>query len=41
MRRAPVARSDIAWNFEKFIISKSGVPVKRFCSWFPAVSSLG
>ena len=35
--RAPVARSDIAWNFEKFIISKSGLPLKRFSCWFPAV----
>lgn len=35
--RAPVARSDVASNFEKFLISKAGLPIKRFSSWFPAV----
>jgi len=36
--RAPVARSDIAGNFEKFIIGKCGTPLTRFCCFFPAVS---
>ena len=26
----PVTRADIAWNFEKFLISPDGKPVKRF-----------
>ena len=28
-------RSDIAWNFEKFLVTPDGVPVKRFSSSFP------
>lgn len=31
---SPVRRSDVAWNFEKFLISPSGVPVKRFSRYF-------
>ena len=27
---APVKRSDISWNFEKFLISPAGAPVKRY-----------
>ena len=27
---SPVLRSDISWNFEKFLISPAGTPVKRF-----------
>eukprot|EP00088_Acartia_fossae_P019277 TRINITY_DN21243_c0_g2_i1.p1 TRINITY_DN21243_c0_g2~~TRINITY_DN21243_c0_g2_i1.p1 ORF type:complete len:138 (-),score=25.58 TRINITY_DN21243_c0_g2_i1:215-628(-) len=30
----PVKRSDISWNFEKFLISPSGQPVKRFSRYF-------
>ena len=26
----PVERSDIAWNFEKFLIGPDGLPVKRY-----------
>jgi len=26
----PVARSDIAWNFEKFLVGPDGAPVKRY-----------
>merc|ERR1711890_4684 len=26
----PVRRTDIAWNFEKFLISADGTPLKRF-----------
>jgi len=31
----PVKRSDIAWNFEKFLIGKDGVPIKRYSKKFP------
>lgn len=31
----PVCRSDIAWNFEKFLIGPDGEPVKRFSRYFP------
>lgn len=31
---APVQRNDIAWNFEKFLIGKDGVPVKRYSRYF-------
>jgi len=30
----PVKRSDISWNFEKFLISPSGEPVKRYSRHF-------
>jgi len=30
----PVERSDIAWNFEKFLIGANGVPVKRYSKKF-------
>lgn len=30
----PVARSDIAWNFEKFLFDKEGKPVKRYSRYF-------
>lgn len=26
---SPVCRSDVAWNFEKFLINHKGVPYKR------------
>ena len=32
----PVKRSDISWNFEKFLISADGNPIKRFSGKFPA-----
>jgi len=31
----PVTRSDIAWNFEKFLIGPDGEPVKRYSRYFP------
>jgi len=31
---SPVKRSDIAWNFEKFVISPDGTPVKRYSRYF-------
>lgn len=30
----PVARSDIAWNFEKFLIDSDGKAVKRYSRYF-------
>jgi len=30
----PVARSDIAWNFEKFLIDKDGKAVQRYHRYF-------
>jgi glutathione peroxidase len=29
----PVARSDIAWNFEKFLVDKEGKCIKRYSRW--------
>ena len=31
----PVARSDIAWNFEKFLVGPDGAFVKRFSRYYP------
>jgi len=33
----PIQRSDISWNFEKFLIDPQGIPVKRFSRTFPAI----
>ena len=30
----PVARSDIAWNFEKFLVGPDGAPVKRYSRFY-------
>merc|ERR1711924_303777 len=30
----PVCRSDITWNFEKFLVDKSGKVVKRFSRYY-------
>ena len=32
---SPVSRSDIAWNFEKFLFDKSGNLVKRYSRYYP------
>merc|ERR1719483_306817 len=32
---SPVCRDDIAWNFEKFLVDKSGKVVHRFSRYFP------
>jgi len=32
---APVKRSDISWNFEKFLIHPDGTPVRRYSRYFP------
>ncbi len=31
---SPVCRYDISWNFEKFLVDQSGVPVKRYSPKF-------
>jgi len=31
----PVARSDVAWNFEKFLVDGDGKFVKRYSRYFP------
>lgn len=31
---SPVCRTDIAWNFEKFLIDKDGKPFKRYSRYF-------
>jgi glutathione peroxidase len=31
----PVARSDVAWNFEKFLVAPDGAPVKRYSRYYP------
>ncbi|KAK7909666.1 hypothetical protein WMY93_014350 [Mugilogobius chulae] len=31
---SPVCRNDIAWNFEKFLIGRDGVPFKRYSRRF-------
>jgi len=32
---SPVKRNDISWNFEKFLVNKDGVPVKRYSRRYP------
>jgi glutathione peroxidase len=32
---SPVARSDIAWNFEKFLVGPDGKVVKRYSRFYP------
>lgn len=34
----PVQRSDISWNFEKFLIDRNGLPVKRYSKSFPSIN---
>lgn len=31
---SPVRRSDIAWNFEKFLVNAEGKPVKRYTRYY-------
>jgi len=35
---SPVLRTDISWNFEKFLINKQGVPVKRYSKKFETIN---
>jgi len=31
----PIRRTDIIWNFEKFLVNQNGVPVRRYSPKFP------
>lgn len=31
----PVTRTDLSWNFEKFLVNQDGVPVRRYSPGFP------
>lgn len=33
----PVSRTDISWNFEKFLIAPDGVPYKRYSRHFETI----
>jgi glutathione peroxidase len=35
---SPVTRSDIAWNFEKFLVDQNGNVVKRYSRFYPTLS---
>lgn len=35
---SPVSRTDIAWNFEKFLIDSDGNLVKRYSRYFPTAN---
>ena len=34
---APLHRSDIRWNFEKFLVDKNGLPYRRYGKTFPTI----
>mmetsp|Transcript_22776 Transcript_22776/g.45802 ORF Transcript_22776/g.45802 Transcript_22776/m.45802 type:complete len:140 (-) Transcript_22776:308-727(-) len=34
---SPVKRNDVSWNFEKFLVNKDGVPVKRYSRNYPTM----
>ena len=34
---SPLLRSDIRWNFEKFLVDKNGVPYRRYGKTFPTI----
>mmetsp|Transcript_30148 Transcript_30148/g.70434 ORF Transcript_30148/g.70434 Transcript_30148/m.70434 type:complete len:167 (+) Transcript_30148:154-654(+) len=34
----PITRTDVAWNFEKFLCDAEGVPVKRYSRYFPTAA---
>lgn len=33
-----VSRTDVSWNFEKFLCDKDGVPVKRYSRYYPTAA---
>uniref|UniRef100_A0A2K6GRM9 Glutathione peroxidase n=2 Tax=Lemuriformes TaxID=376915 RepID=A0A2K6GRM9_PROCO len=35
---SPVRRSDVAWNFEKFLIGPEGEPFRRYSRTFPTIN---
>ena len=34
---SPLLRSDIRWNFEKFLVDKNGMPYRRYGKSFPTI----
>lgn len=32
---SPLTRTDIVWNFEKFLVNQDGIPVRRYSPKFP------
>lgn len=34
---SPISRTDISWNFEKFLIGPEGEPFKRYSKKFPTI----
>lgn len=34
---SPIKRSDVSWNFEKFLVNSNGVPVKRYSRNYPTL----
>jgi len=34
---SPIKRSDVSWNFEKFLVNANGVPVKRYSRRYPTM----
>jgi glutathione peroxidase len=36
----PVKRSDISWNFEKFLISPEGTPIRRYSKAYQVLPAL-
>ena len=34
----PVTRTDIVWNFEKFLIGPNGEPIRRYSRKYPAIN---
>lgn len=37
----PLRRSDVVWNFEKWLINQEGRPVKRYSPKFPTIDCAG
>ncbi|QQP51144.1 Glutathione peroxidase [Caligus rogercresseyi] len=35
---SPVKRTDIAWNFEKFLISPTGEPLRRYSKKYQTIN---
>ena len=37
----PVTRADLAWNFEKFLVTPDGKPVKRYSRYLSSINLKG
>lgn len=35
---SPVCRNDISWNFEKFLITPDGIPIRRYSRYFETIN---